>query len=246
MAPPISGLGDAFIPPPPTMPPPPPTLPPPGTTKVHAGGFHPGGGIPADDDDGMSKGQIAALIAVGILVVGLFAFMVANTGPDKKREQKIAASETEVLDDPASTIPLETTTAEGTDPTGATTAPAATAPLSTTPRDEAAVCAGFRQLAPILLILGDSASTTSTATFDQTKRAVAQQRPAVEGGLRQIAAGVAPSQDAAVQELTFALTAYLNGMATSDTAAELEASAPADQGGQAVVPLLDDLLARCS
>lgn len=65
---------------------------------------------------------MAAIGVVGVLVVGLFAFMVSNTGPDKKREQAIAADQKRLEDelDTATTDAPKTTT---TRPAPATTAP---------------------------------------------------------------------------------------------------------------------------
>lgn len=70
------GLGDV------TLPPPPPTKP----STADADG----------DEPRFARSQLAAIAVAVVLVVGLFGFMVANTGPDKEREQEIASGQAEI------------------------------------------------------------------------------------------------------------------------------------------------------
>ena len=97
----------------------------------------------------ISRGQIGAIVAVGVLVLALFGYMVANTGPDTKREQAIAAGEKALSADADVTAVGPTTTAPNT----SSDAPATTSPALTTTtldpdeaRDRTAFCSAARTL----------------------------------------------------------------------------------------------------
>jgi hypothetical protein len=86
-------------------------------------------------------GQRLALVAVAIAVLGLFGYMVANSGRDHDRERELAAQaeEAPALLDAQQPEPTTSTTA----PTTTTAAPATTAaplPRPDEPVDEAAFC----------------------------------------------------------------------------------------------------------
>lgn len=109
-----AGLGAPLGPTPPTSwdlhgasPPPPPGPPPTG----------------GDDQDGWSMGQKVAVGVVALLVVGLFGFMLANTGPDAERERELALADQrierereEAARTSTTTVPETTTTTAAPEP----------------------------------------------------------------------------------------------------------------------------------
>jgi hypothetical protein len=113
-----------------TLPPPPP--PPPGPTLDLSDSY--GSSAPRFD-----KKQVAIVGSVVVLIIGLFAYMTINSGPDKKREAEIAAKNKKLLSEPMetfATIPPATATTE---------APVAT-PKSTRPVDVVRFCNGARTM----------------------------------------------------------------------------------------------------
>lgn len=94
------GLADVTLPPPPAAP----------ASPTNAD----------EDEPRFARSQVAAIAVAVVLVVGLFGFMVANTGPDKEREQEIASGEAAIQAE----IKATTTTAPTTTATPTTEPPA--------------------------------------------------------------------------------------------------------------------------
>jgi hypothetical protein len=100
---------------------------------------------PPAGEEGWSTGQKVAIGIVALLVVGLFGFMLANTGPDAERERELALAD-ERIEREREQAALTTTTA------APTTVPATT---TTTGRganevaDLEAFCAGGLGIAPL-------------------------------------------------------------------------------------------------
>lgn len=118
MSPPPPPVGPAFLPPsdPSFAPPPPP--PPSGAAAAASAPASPTG------PGGLSRGQLAALGVVGVLVLGLFGFMVLNTGPDHARQQALAQQaksattvtfQASTTSEPPTTEPPTPTSAAGPD-----------------------------------------------------------------------------------------------------------------------------------
>lgn len=102
-----------------------------------------GGPVPPvvddDDRDGFSKAQLAVLGVVVLAVVGLFGYMIANTGGSEPERTAAASTASERA---ASAAPTTTTTAAPS-----TTAPPRLSP--STPVDLEAFCRGGYTLVPI-------------------------------------------------------------------------------------------------
>jgi hypothetical protein len=92
---------------------------------------------------GLGAGQIAVLAVVGILVVGLFGWMVTNTGPSDEQKARIEASKKATEpDEHAGGVLGGGLGADGIDGGAGPTAPGGDAPVSTTPATTAPPTSG--------------------------------------------------------------------------------------------------------
>lgn len=109
-----AGLGASLGPTPPT------------SWDLQGGSTPPPAGPPVtggDEGDGWSMGQKVAVGVVALLVVGLFGFMLANTGPDAERERELALADQrierereEAARTSTTTVPETTTTTAAPEP----------------------------------------------------------------------------------------------------------------------------------
>lgn len=181
----------AFAPPAPGQPafPPPPPPPPSGPAIGVPASGPPPAPAPASQPrparpGGFSRGQLVALGVAGVLVLGLFGFMVINSGPDEARERAIAEDETAV--EPTE-VEVATSLATATTEVPPTTAEAQDL---TVPIDEAAFCDGGRSLVAIQLRVSAAIIDEDLGLLQGIAR---DERAAWDGALDQVSVGGPPS-----------------------------------------------------
>ncbi|MCA9712802.1 MAG: hypothetical protein KDK70_43635, partial [Myxococcales bacterium] len=140
-----------------------------------------------------SSSLAAAVAVVAVAVLGLFGYMVANSGPDEERAQAIAdadpidpaaerlAAEQAAGIDATTTVPAETTTT-----TGEAAAPDAYAPL-----DLDAFCRGGRSFLTLIEQLGPILDGRDLGSL---QRWIGDNRQAWDDSLSTLAAGAPPIQ----------------------------------------------------
>lgn len=188
---------------PPTAPGPAPAAPPPAW---------PGG--PASPDAGgrgMGRGQIAALVAVGVLVVGLFAFMALNTGPDKARQEAIRAQDESATTVTFAAPPTTTTTTTVPVTTTTTTSP-------NIPRNAAVFCEGARAVTAFEL---RSVADRLDQDFASMRARLATARASWEAGAAKMQVGAPPTLDASLATYVRGYKSLFDAVASSPTPEEL-------------------------
>lgn len=197
------GLTDVTLPPPP-----PPTKPP---------------AVPVEDQPtgplGLRKGQLVALGAVAVVVVGLFAFMIANTGPDKAKERALAESKAKLeaqLND--TTIPPPTTTTSATT-TEDPAAPATTAPVAdpNAMADRSTFCRGGVAAATFELRL---VAAMADQNFGELSRLVRERRARWDADVAAMKAGAPPNLQDEIARYQSGYAGFFDAIASSSTLQE--------------------------
>ncbi|MFN8019406.1 MAG: hypothetical protein U0P45_14980 [Acidimicrobiales bacterium] len=195
------------------VPPPPPIPPgaPPGAYALAGPGGPggPGAPVPAPGPGGLTRQQIVLIAVVVAVVVGLFAFMVINTGPDKAKQEALKAQDEKAEKTLSTyvppTVPSTTTTTE---------APTTTGPSRFEPRDETAFCDGFRGVNIFELRL---MAAMMEKDFAKLKSITDTERPAWEAAVKQLAGGAAPRLDDTIRLYVDTYHVMLDGIDATDS-----------------------------
>lgn len=193
-----SGLENVTLPPAPP-PPPKPKVAPDGSTPTGPGG--------------LGRGQLVALGVVGLLVVGLFGFMIANTGPDKGKEQELAAKERELEADLERTTIAPTTTT--TEPQATTTDEPAQDAYSVVDKDK--FCAGGVAVATFELRL---MAAMADQDFAELSSLVRDRRAGWERDVEVLKAGAPPIYVNDIEMYAAADIKFFDAVASSSSLAE--------------------------
>jgi hypothetical protein len=193
------------------------TLPPtPPTTWPSGGGAPPSAGPVAGDgtgaEGGWSNGQKVVLAAVALLVMGLFGYMVINTGPDRERERAILAADEAIERDRAAAA---TSTTEATTTTEAATT--TVAPNAYAPTDVEAFCRGGLAVATFELRL---VAAIVDADFAEVRAIVVDRRAAWHDDLRVMASGAPPIQIDDIERYEAGYVAFFDAIEASRTLEE--------------------------
>ena len=191
------------------IPPPPPPGAPPGPGQGLMGG-PPGAPAPVPAaPGGLTRQQVVLIAVVVTLVIGLFAFMVLNTGPDEAKQEALKAqdraAEKTLSTYVPPTVPSTTTTTE---------APTTTGPDRFTPRNQAQFCDGFRGVNVFELRL---MAAMMEKDFARLRSITDAERPAWEEAVKELAAGAAPRQDEAIRSYVDTYHQMLDGIDRNDS-----------------------------
>lgn len=163
---------------------PPTSLPPTGPAGAAGPALPAGPGAPGPTT-GLATGQKVLIGGAVAAVVALFGFMAINTGPDREREQELAAKEAAIEAElGTTTAPKSTTT---TSPAAPTTDPPAQDAYS--PVDVQRFCQGGLGVATFELRL---AAAIADGNFDEVTGLVRDRRAGWNGDLDTMSSGAAP------------------------------------------------------
>lgn len=166
---------------------------------------------------GFTRPQLIALGTVLVLVVGLFGYMVATSGPDAEREREIAAGELEP--DPTEPEDLSSTTVATT----TTAAPEPTVAQDlTVPTDEVVFCAGGRTVVAFHLRISAALVDQDEAELQGVAR---DRRQEWDGALDQVSVGGPPALVDEVERYQVGVGRWLDALAAGASLAEAEQQA---------------------